>query len=84
MPSYRVATPHPLAKAGVIIRESTSPSAASVILDVKPSGGLGSWRGIRRGGHDYIGGASTPDRDVWLQLTLGGSNRSRRRIRLTA
>ena len=75
VPSYRVATPHPLAKAGVIIRESTNPSAASVILDVKPSGGL-EFMARYSGGEatTYIGGASTPDRDVWLQLTLGGSN----------
>jgi len=75
VPSYGVATPHPLAKAGVIIRESTSPSAASVILDVKPSGGLEFMARYSSGeATTYLGGASTPDRDVWLQLALAGSN----------
>ena len=31
---------HPDAKAGVLMRESTNPSAASVVLDVKPDGGV--------------------------------------------
>ena len=31
---------HPFAKAGVMMRDSTNPSAASVVLDVKPDGGV--------------------------------------------
>jgi hypothetical protein len=31
---------HPFAKAGVMMRDSTNPSVASVVLDVKPDGGV--------------------------------------------
>ncbi len=75
VPDHRTASPHPQAKAGVMIRESTSPSAASVVLDVKPDGGLEFMVRYSAGEPTtYLGGALTPGRDVWLGLARAGTS----------
>jgi hypothetical protein len=62
-----------LAKAGVMIRSSTSASAQDVILDVKPDGGIEFMsRGSQGGATTWWGGMSTAG-PVWLMLVRSGS-----------
>lgn len=76
VPSYRSATPHHFAKAGVMIRESTGPSAPSVVLDVKPDGGLEFMARVAGGEPTtFLAGASTAGSDVWLELARSADNR---------
>jgi hypothetical protein len=63
----------PFAKAGVMIRSSTSAGAADVIIDVKPDGGIEFMSRSSDGGSTtwYNGwGATVP---VWLALVRSGS-----------
>lgn len=64
--------PHPLAKAGVMMRVSTNPSVASVILDVKPDGGVEFMvRPSYRAETEFKGG-STLALPGWLKLVKTG------------
>jgi regulation of enolase protein 1 (concanavalin A-like superfamily) len=64
----------PFAKAGVMIRESTDPSAAHVILDVKPDGGIEFMtRPATGAATTFIAGGSAAF-PVWLKLTRAGSD----------
>jgi hypothetical protein len=58
------------AKAGVMIRASTAPNAASVILDVKPDGEIEFMaRYVTNAPTVYLGGPVTGGRNVWLALS---------------
>ena len=64
---------NPSAKAGVMIRSSTDPGAASVIVNVKPDGGIEfmarSWQG---GPTTWYGGLATSG-PAWVGLVRSGS-----------
>jgi hypothetical protein len=65
--------PSSFAKAGVMIRQTTDPGSASVILDVKPDGGVEFMtRSASGGATRFIGGATTTS-PPWLQLVRTGS-----------
>jgi hypothetical protein len=67
---YLTTTPSPLAKAGVMLRESIGPSSASVILDVKPDGEIEFMARYAAGEPMiYIGGVITGRADVWLRIS---------------
>jgi regulation of enolase protein 1 (concanavalin A-like superfamily) len=67
-----VPTTHPSAKAGVMLRQSADASAAEVILDVKPDGGIEFMtRAVAGGDTEFIGG-SFQTGQVWLRLTRTG------------
>jgi hypothetical protein len=64
---------NPFAKAGVMIRSSTDAGAASVIVDVKPDGGIEFMaRSWQDGPTMYYGGMATSG-PVWLLLMRKGS-----------
>ncbi len=67
----------PFAKAGIMLRDSLDPSSASVILDVKPDGGVEFM--ARYGAAQatiYLAGDSTDGApSVWLQLARDASNK---------
>ena len=64
---------NPFAKAGIMIRASTDPSAAHVIVDVKPDGGIEFMaRSINDGETQYIAGVARSFL-VRLQLQRAGS-----------
>jgi hypothetical protein len=75
-------TTSPFAKAGVMIRQSLDPGSPSVILDVRPDGGIEFMRRLSPGGETtFIAGVSvpvTPDGSggvtigVFLQLERSG------------
>jgi len=61
------------AKAGVMLRESTSAGAAHVILDVRPDGSIEFMtRSSAGGATSYLAGASQPV-PAWLRLSRTGS-----------
>lgn len=61
------------AKAGVMLRETASASAADVILDVKPGGGVEFMSRTSTGGStSYLGGAGNAA-PVWLKLARTGT-----------
>ena len=63
----------PFAKAGIMIRASTDPSAAHVIVDVKPDGGIEFMaRSINGGETQYIAGLARSF-PAWLELRRTGS-----------
>jgi chaperonin GroEL len=63
---------NPYAKAGVMIRASTDPSAADVILDVRPDGSIEfMMRDATGDSTAFLAGASTSI-PVWLKLTRSG------------
>jgi hypothetical protein len=50
---------NPFAKAGVVFRDGTDPSAASVVLDIKPDGGVEFMARLCTGcERTYLGGAT--------------------------
>ncbi len=60
------------AKAGIMMRQSTSASAADVILDVRPGGAIEFMaRGTAGGSTTYIAGSLLPQ--PWLKLSRTGS-----------
>ncbi|MBS1817929.1 MAG: hypothetical protein JSU08_08375 [Acidobacteria bacterium] len=61
------------AKAGVMLRESTAPGAAHVILDVRPDGSVEFMTRTATGGQTtYLAGASQPT-PTWLKLSRSGN-----------
>jgi hypothetical protein len=69
--------PQQFAKAGVMIRGTAAPSAASVILDVKPDGGLEFMARFAPGeATTFVAGAAIErGADVWLRLARSGDDR---------
>jgi hypothetical protein len=68
--------PDRFAKAGVMIRSSSDPSAASVVLDVKPDGGLEFMaRFAADEATTFIAGADTGSGEVWLRLARSDDDR---------
>jgi regulation of enolase protein 1 (concanavalin A-like superfamily) len=65
----------PYAKAGVMIRRSTSAGSAHVVLDARPNGaGLELMTRASNGGEtSYLGGA-TAGTPIWLRLTRAGAS----------
>ena len=64
---------HPFAKAGVMLRQSVNESAAHVILDLKPDGGIEFMaRRAAREPTEYLAGAVAPVPDPWLKLVRTG------------
>jgi hypothetical protein len=61
------------AKAGVMIRESTDPSAAHVILDVRPDGQIEFMTRAASGGTTAFIAGSSMSFPGWLKLTRTGS-----------
>jgi hypothetical protein len=74
--TFTAAPPHPFAKAGVMIRGSADAAAASVILDVKPDGGL-EFMARFAGGEatTVIAGTATASDEVWLRLARSDGDR---------
>jgi hypothetical protein len=63
----------PFAKAGVMIRQSTSADSPHVLLDVKPDGGIEFMTRTTTGGStQFIAGATTTGRP-WLRLIRSGA-----------
>jgi len=59
------------AKAGVMIRESLDPTAANVVLDVKPSGEVEFMARLGAGEPTtFFGGGSLPPTSAWLRIVL--------------
>jgi hypothetical protein len=74
-PITTVETLSEFAKAGVMLRASTAPASASVILDVKPNGELEFMTRYANGeATQYLGGATVAPQDVWLRLSRGPGN----------
>jgi regulation of enolase protein 1 (concanavalin A-like superfamily) len=68
-----LAGPHPWSKAGVMIRQNTTASAAHAFLFVSPDNGVAFQRRTAAGGlttHTSGGGGTAPQ---WLRLTRSGS-----------
>lgn len=66
---------HPFAKAGVMLRESLDPASASVILDVKPDGGIEFMVRYATGEPTvYLGGAQASQPGVYLRLDRTAAN----------
>jgi regulation of enolase protein 1 (concanavalin A-like superfamily) len=61
------------AKAGVMLRGSTSASAAHVILDVRPDGGVEFMTRSSSGGSTSFIAGTTGSFPVWLKLSRSGS-----------
>jgi hypothetical protein len=64
---------NPFAKAGLMIRASTDPSAAHVILDVKPNGGIELMTRPSQGAATAFVAGTTRSFPVQLQLERSGS-----------
>ena len=72
--TFTVAAPNPFAKAGIMIRASSDPTAPNVILDVKPGGELELMVRYAAGEQtQYLGGGFTSGAGVWLQLVSSGT-----------
>jgi hypothetical protein len=66
-------TSSPYAKAGVMIRQSTSPDSAHVLVDIKPDGGVEFMTRSAAGATTtFLAGATVTGRP-WLRLTRAGS-----------
>ena len=64
----------PYAKAGIMIRASTDPSAADVILDVKPDGGIEFMTRSAAGGTtNFLGGATRSFPVQFYLVRTGGT-----------
>ncbi len=64
---------HPSAKAGVMLRASSAPDAAAVILDRTPDGNLEFMARYAPGeSMHYLGGGSAASDSVWLKLARSG------------
>jgi hypothetical protein len=64
--------PNPFAKAGVMMRSHANPSAASVILDVKPGGGIEFMARPTFGAATAFLGRAATSFPVWLSLAKSG------------
>jgi hypothetical protein len=62
----------PFAKAGIMMRSSLIPSSPSVVLDVKPDGGIEFMTRQTRGASTTFVAAATASGPAWLRLTKSG------------
>jgi hypothetical protein len=65
---------NPFAKAGVIFRDGTDPNAASVVLDIKPDGGVEFMARLCRGCETTFLGTATMTFPAYLVLSPGTSD----------
>jgi hypothetical protein len=65
---------HPYAKAGVMLRQSLDPSAATVIFDAKPDGGTELMMRPAAGANMFFMRGTTGTLPVWLHLVRMGQN----------